>query len=417
MSNETDQAGKNSGGFDSLNPFDVISEKEHGTAHCDHPGNRNFERLVWNNIPLWEASGSAIEKEYIYESIVGSIRQDRGRFLEFRNEWRPPQRRGRKVSCQRNDDDNMAPDQAEDAVRWVLKAMSQEEAQELVKDSLIRLASLLVKRSAIPLQESASSFDAPMIGTLVSFDENEPDEIVSVISSNTSDFLSLSGDIESLIETMLRKEDFSEESLSPIPVVCPLLPRPQLRWTFSPIQLQNRNRTQKKRKRSNIDSNNTTHRVKYQRLEVKIENSDQQEEEGLSRLDECVAEVSLEHTEPLVTPPEDAASGEPESLRNIVTPIPGLVKEGGYGMQTAKIKVQGNLSPTVPDYALSSGSAMESTGRGDLHMKAPLRSSKRLLSGKQRSEPPCTSPRRSRRLRSLFVTPSKVRPCIKGGSS
>jgi hypothetical protein len=248
-------------GFQSLHPFDVVSEGDaHDTVNFDHQGNRNFERLVWNNIPLWQASRSEDEQEYIYESIVASVQQDGGRFLQFCNEWRPRGRRAAKTEDEKDDSQN---------VRWILKAMTQDAAEELVRVTLEKMGPAWNSRS---VPKSILDRDEPIV----------PDEpmIVSPDTQCRTPLQDLGNTVFENLWGEFQPEECGSFQKSRAPILeSPLIPRPQLTWTFSPIQFQQfRPRPQTKRNRSmeeddeEEENNDPVSESKYQHLVVEIEN-------------------------------------------------------------------------------------------------------------------------------------------------
>ncbi len=101
-----------------LHAFDVLVQS--GETHNIYTGNRNLQHLIRLNIALYEATWSHIERLYVVQSIVGSIRYEGGRFLQFVAEW------PRQTTCDENSDDCV----------WILKEMTEEQAESLTKSML-----------------------------------------------------------------------------------------------------------------------------------------------------------------------------------------------------------------------------------------------------------------------------------------
>jgi len=268
-------------GFQSLHRFDVVSEgKDRYTEYCDHEGNRNFELLIRNNIPLWKSCqyGMEQQQEWIYDSIVASIQQDGGRFLEFRNEWNPNgnknnnhnNNKGRnnnnttkKTSTEDDETEQQSSSQTKNNItRWILKPMTQEGAKDLVRIALEKLAS--IRRSSfvssststpphmgttlplLPLEDEDMMLpipDVPLV-TYTTTEEERDDRIPFEEDDDDEDM----GDplpYENIFDENNHHVDYSygsfQKSETPSPVTeSPFLPRPRLQWAFSPIEYQRR---------------------------------------------------------------------------------------------------------------------------------------------------------------------------------
>lgn len=74
-------AAKSPPSSDSFHPCDVLLQSKETAG--SHPGNHNLKRLIHLNIEMYGAAKTGTEQRDIVESILGSIRQDGGRFLKF----------------------------------------------------------------------------------------------------------------------------------------------------------------------------------------------------------------------------------------------------------------------------------------------------------------------------------------------